>query len=37
MEAESVCVREHHIYKRTWTPSVGEEFSCKEESGNEDA
>ena len=37
MEAESVCVRGHHIYKQTWTPSVGEEFSCKQESGNEDA
>ena len=24
----------HHVYKQTWTPSVGEEFSCKQESGN---
>ena len=37
MEAE-LCiesyVRGHHVYKRTWTPSVGEEFSYKRESGN---
>ena len=37
MEAEPSCVQGHHVYKRTWTPSVGEEFSCKQESGNEDA
>ena len=28
------CVRGHHVFKRTWTPSVGEELSCKRESGN---
>ena len=32
MEAElcvESCVRGHHVFKRTWTPSVGEQLSCK--------
>ena len=28
------CIRGHHVYKHTWTLSVGEEFSCKRESDN---
>ena len=35
MEAElciESCVRGHHVFKRTWTPCVGEELSCKRES-----
>ena len=28
------CFWGHHVYKRTWTPSVDEEFSCKRESGH---
>lgn len=36
LEAEPSCARilGHHIYKWTWTPSGGEEFLCKWESGN---
>ena len=33
MEAESICVRGHHLYKQTWTPSVNDE----RESSNKDA
>ena len=33
MEAESICVQNHHIYKRSWTPCVND----ARESGNEDA
>ena len=28
------CVRGHHIYKRTWTPTIGEVLSCERESSN---
>ncbi len=29
------CVRGLHVYKDTWTPSVGEELPCKRETGND--
>ena len=28
------CIRGHHVYKTTWTPSLGESLSLKSESGN---
>ena len=37
MEYEFVitsCVRGYHIYKETWTPSIGEEFDCVREHDN---
>ena len=29
------CVRGLHVYKDTWTPSVGEELPCKRETGSD--
>ena len=28
------CVRGHHIYKRTWTPTIGDVLTCERETGN---
>ena len=28
------CVRGHHVYQRTWTPTLGEELQCIRESTN---
>ena len=33
-EKESV-VRGHHIYKASWTPSIGEELPVQREDGNQ--
>ena len=34
-ESEQQVVRGHHIYKDIWTPFVGEELVCLQESSNE--
>ena len=39
-EGEAVCVMEgvvhgHHIYKETWTPTVGEKLAVLQEAGND--
>lgn len=28
------CIRRHHIYKSTWTPTIGEQLECKRECTN---
>ncbi len=28
------CVRGHHVFKTTWTPTIGEELDCKREHSN---
>ena len=28
------CIRGHHVYKNVWTPIMGEQLSCKRETGN---
>ena len=33
LQVES-CVQGHHIYKRTWNPTFGEELSCVQETTN---
>ena len=30
----SSCVRGHHIYKSSWTPTLGEELDCRREADN---
>ena len=29
------CVRGHHVYKKRWDASAGEELPCKKDNGNE--
>ena len=35
VELKAVFKNINHLYKRTWTLSAGEEFSCKQESGKQ--